>query len=133
MPQEVMYRFWMNNYEQPRYETWESLLAHGPDVIGSYLSSERKDIIKEMCLNLPDKNNKLVYEGDLIVGPVAYQNNQGDKIVRDEVQAVVWFQAGFYFNPIKTSIYHPVNSELLKRCKIIGNVHQLIQDPELQN
>ena len=124
--QNVKYRFWMGNYQQPKYETWENLLDLGVDVIGHYMSSENKEIIKEMCLNAPDKRGKMVHEGDIVARLMVYTNPQGEKLQNEELHCIRWLGFGFYFNPIGTDHFYGITLEALKESLIVGNIHQLL-------
>lgn len=131
--QTVKYRFWMSNYQQPRYETWETLKDMGADVIGSYILSEDKNIIKEMCLNAPDKTGKIVYEGDIVARLMVYTNSQGEKLQNEELHCIRWLGFGFYFNPINTDTFYGISLDALRESIIVGDVHQLLLTEVIQN
>jgi hypothetical protein len=123
----------MGNYRQPKYETWETLKDMGADVIGSYLLSENKEVIKEMCLHAPDKMGKIVYEGDIVARLMIYTNPQGEKLQKEELHCIRWLGFGFYFNPVNTDTFYGISAAALKESVIVGNVHQLLLKEVVQN
>jgi len=136
MPQDVRYRFWMTNYAKPKYEEWDNLLSLGEDVIGSYIAMNSIRVIKEMCLMLPDKNNKLVYENDVLLVPLVYKNPDGSSFPKESLMLVTWQYAGFILKDLGLledirGVY--ITPELLLQSKIVGTVHDLKMENKIQN
>ena len=134
MPNIVEFRFWMNNYDKPQYETWEKLKELGADVIGDYLLSTREDIIKEQFIGQYDKNNQKVYEGDIVQRTITYQNQLGESISQPILQEVFWTDtlSSFCLKTLNSDSYYTIN-DTLKDCIVVGNIHQVELIQELQS
>lgn len=116
----LKFRAWSN--ENNRYCDFVTLDEDGRWIgwiksSGVYLTTI--DINLEQYTGLKDKNDKEVYEGDLV---------EVEDVGRFEVK---WYNeiASFLFKPNMQMKYHPpFNSSQMSVCEVIGNVHK---NPEL--
>ena len=77
----------------------------------------------EQCTEFSDKNEKLIYEGDIVEITVFGSIGPNGGYVDSDTQyqgVVVWTKQGFYVKVVDNFFYMPEDSEDIK---IIGNIH----------
>lgn len=125
MSREIKFRAW--NEKTKRFTK---------DSYNAYLSRNDDGIVTEQYTGLTDKNDKEIYEGDIVdihdgVTFLDSMRNRHDSSFG--VGEVVWGWGGFWARPLKGGQYASMAEFVMgkKDCKhveIIGNVHE---NPEL--
>lgn len=146
MSDRFRFRVWSNLYHQ-YLENMSYPVGHSSFYIAKNGSSieehddvwefDKDGLVTEQCTGLKDKNDKLIFEGD-VIGGLAYHN----------YGLIVWENGGFGFMHFsKTKLErsladgnmwydfvhfsgHSHLDEILKRFEVIGNVHEW-KEPDL--
>jgi len=130
------FRVWSKEYG---YETQHSLdiedVKESNDNNGIPLRNKRESFVFEQCTGLKDKNGKLIFEGDIV----------SDCREKDHKHCC-WFEMFFHDNDAAcdrigyhlrmiahdaicgSRLFPQVLPEGMKKCEIIGNIHE---NPEL--
>lgn len=109
------------------------LLESCPTVAGFYnkrIAKEYDDVILMQCTGLKDKNNKLIYEGDIVSVKVETQDFFGeDEYYSKNYKGEIIFEKGEIAIDVIDTTKHPISLYYhAKDCEIIGNIYE---NPEL--
>lgn len=83
----------------------------------SLVSSQRYILQKD--IELKDKNNVLIFEGDVAKVMV---NNENEEMIVVGVIAYYSEHASYYLFDYQNTKYYPINSDICKHLEVIGNV-----------
>ena len=107
------YRTCENSSPADRFVNIDNGMAtHGTDFEVS--ETEDKGAILEQCTGMKDKNDKLIYENDIV-----YYN--------EEAYVVIWFDCGWQLYKYSNVTFTALYSELAKHTEVIGNKHQQLK------
>lgn len=117
------FRAWDIKEKEMYYDaekTYDNLAGHyGFRDFDDLIEEHNKSVILEQCTGLKDKNDNLVYEGDILIDKYSY-------IVEIVYQKNCMFQA-LQKNGIKGAEFYTSYSlepEYIKNSEIIGNIHE---------
>ena len=119
MSRSIKFRFFMGNYNNPKYEYWDNLIKiGGGELIGDYLLATNPLIIIEQYTGLKDKNGIEVYEGDIL--------DIWDSFVHN-TYVVVFDISELDFKATNEKVCYGNSFSYLVCCdeiEVIGNIHE---------
>lgn len=105
---------WENMKSVSLHELSESIIIDAPG------EGDQLDIVAMQYTGLKDKNDKEIYEGDIV--EYWYSNRNGAWKYRKEVKYIICCYGVTTYNGFT------IISDINRKCKVIGNIHE---NPEL--
>lgn len=101
----------------------------------TYRGDRLKDIVLMQCSGLKDKNNNLIYEGDIVSVKVETQDFFGeDEYYSENYKGEIILEKGEIAIDVIDTTKHPISLYYhAKGCKIIGNIYENPKLLEINN